>query len=169
MERCSYCNSRIIPISRDKTISKEDFSYYFKNILSTNIYHLDLSEQEDLDSDIIKELAHSENVGAVKFLDVSSTNVGYAGINELLRSSEFGSLVSDTPTYHRTLPGAVHTIKVEIANTKCLEQYKNKKFKYPLPLIRDFEITYGHRCMGEPYMKYGYKEIILLENGKELK
>ena len=49
-----------------------------------------------------------------------------------------------------------------------IKQYKNKKFKYPLPLIGHFEITYGHNGMGKEYIMRGYKQIILLNYGKEL-
>lgn len=167
MERCHHCNSKVINL-KDKALSKENLSYYIDNILFTNIYHLDLSHQENLNSDVIKELARSQNAGAIRYLNLSSTDVGYAGINELLRLPTFGSLVRDSPTYHRTLSGPVSTVKIEIGNTRVLRQYENKKFKYPLPLLRDFEITYGHNCLGEPYKMFGYKEIILLDHGQEL-
>jgi hypothetical protein len=117
-----------------------------------------LSNQINLNSDIIKALANNENCGAIKFLDSSGTEVGYAGINELLRLPYFGHLVSDTPTYHKSLPGSIVTVKIEISNTRALRQYNNNKFKYPLPIISNFEIIYGNNCkMGNPYTKYGYR------------
>jgi hypothetical protein len=167
MKRCHHCNCKIVDL-KDKTLSKENFSYYIDTILSTNIYHLDLSHQENLDSDVIKELAKSGNASAIRFLNVNSTDVGYAGIYELLRLPTFGRLVNDSPTYHKSLCSPVSIIKIEIGNTRAFRQYENKKFKYPLPLISDFEITYGHNCLGEPYRVFGYKQIILLDHGKEL-
>lgn len=167
MNRCSCCNSKVIDI-HNKNLSKEELLYYINNNLYTNVYYLDLSNQINLNSDIIKALANSENCGAITFLDISGTEVGYAGINELLRLPSFGHLVSDIPTYHKSLPGSIVTLKIEISNTRVLRQYNNNNFKYPLPIIKDFEIIYGHNCMGNVYTQYGYKEIILLCNGKEL-
>lgn len=117
---------------------------------------------------ILEILAKSENASAITYLDLSSTRIGYNGIIQLLKSSTFGSLISDSPTYEKHTGVPVSIIKVEIQNTRCYEQYKKKLFKYPLPLIRDFNITYGHRLIGKQYKNFGYKQIILLNYGKEL-
>ena len=151
---------------QSKTLSKKDFSHFIKYHLNTKTYQLDLSSQQHLDSNILKDLANSENLGAIRYL--MSTNAGYYGIVELWKSSTFGSLVSDCPTYERHTGTPLATIKIEIGNTRLYEQYQKKLFKYPLPLLRDFEITFGHQCLGQPGKTMGYKQIILFDHGKEL-
>ena len=98
-----------------------------------------------------------------------STNASYNGIVALWNSSTFGTIVSDSPTYERHTGTPMATINIEIGNTQLYEQYQKKLFNYPLPLLGNFEITYGHRCMGEPWKTIGYKQIILLDHGKQLK
>ena len=139
--------------------------------LNTDVSELDFSNQSNIDNNIVTHLAKSENASAIKFLNLMSTNVGYSGIIELLKSDSFGSLVSDYPKYEPHLGMPISTIKIEIGQTRLSEQYKRGLFTYPLPLIRDFEITYGHRCLGlsQPLKKKGYKQIQLFDHGNELK
>ena len=151
-----------------KALSNEDFSHLIQYHLNTDIYQLDLSNQEHLDSKVLKDLANSENAGAIRYLNLMSTNASYSGIVALWNSSTFGSLVSDSPTYERHTGVPVSIIEIEIGNTKLYEQYQKKLFNYPLPLLGNFEITYGHRCVGKPWKEIGYKQIILLDHGKEL-
>lgn len=152
-----------------KPLSKELLMHVFAQYLSTNITSLNLSNQSELDSDIIKILAHDVNASAIIYLNLKNTQVGYAGIVEILKSKTFGTLISDTPIYEKHTGMPIITINIEISNTRALQQFKDKKFKYPFPYIRDIEITYGHNRIGGTYQKFGYRSVVLLNDGKEIK
>jgi hypothetical protein len=151
-----------------KIKTKESFLHYIQSHLDTKVNSLHFDYCEDLDNDILKELALSSNASAIVYLNCHSTKITYNGLVALWNSPTFGCLVSDSPTYHRATGTPMATIKIEIGGTKALKQYQEGRFKYPLPLRGNFEITYGHRCLGEPYTLFGYKQIILLEDGKEI-
>lgn len=169
MDDHCYHKASIIDYLRDnQNLSTDALSHFVKCHLDDNIYKLDFSFQENLDSNILKVLAGRKSAGAIQFLNLMSTNAGYAGIVELWKSPTFGSLVSDSPTYERHTGVPVSTIEIEIGHTRAYKQYEKGLFAYPLPLLGDFEITYGHRCVGEPWNTFGYKRIRLLDYGKEL-
>ena len=152
----------------NKFLSREQLSNFIDIDLNTNVISVDFSNQKECDNDILSNLANNTQSGAIRSLNFMSTNITYNGIVKLWNSSIIGSLVSDLPTYERYTGVVVSIIEVEIGNTPCYKQYQHKLFKYPLPLLRDFEITYGHRCIGEVYNMIGYKQIKLLDHGKEL-
>lgn len=151
-----------------KGASKEDLIHFIKHHLDTDIHRLDMSDQDSVDSEVIKELARSEKGGAIRFLDLMSTPTGYSGVVELWKSPTFGNLVNDSPTYERSTGTPLATIKIEIGHTRLLKQYKKRLFDYPLPLLENFEITYGHGGMGKSWKEIGYKQIKLLDHGEEL-
>lgn len=148
--------------------SKENMFEFINCCLNTNINRLDISHRSYCDSDVLSCMALSHNAAAIIYINCMNTRIGYSGIVELWNSTKFGSLCSDPPTYEIHTGHPVVLIKIEISGTRALEQYNKKLFKYPLPLLNNFKITYGHRCVGESYKKYGYKQIILLDCGKEL-
>ena len=166
---CHHHRSGTACLRHNKELSKENLSHFINHHLGTDVYKLDMSNQKYLDSNTLKELADSERASAITYLDLMSTDAGYSGIVALWKSSTFGSFVSDSPVYEEHTGTPLVTIKIEIGHTKLYEQYKKKLFNYPLPLLKDFEITYGHRCVGKAWERTGYKKIILLDHGVELK
>ncbi len=165
---CHHKTSGIACLRHNQNLSTDDLAHFIKRHLGNDIYKLDLSSQENLDNDILKVLADRKNAGAIQFLNLMSTNAGYSGIVELWNSLTFGSLVADSPTYELHTGVPVSIIEIEIGHTRVYKQYKKGLFDYPLPLLGDFEITYGHRGVGEPWKTVGYKQIKLLDHGKEL-
>jgi hypothetical protein len=149
-------------------ISKKDLFHFISHHLGNDIYKLDMSDQKYLDRSVLGELANSENASAIRYLNLMSTSACYCGIVELWKSSTFGSLVSDSPTYEQYTGTPISIIEIEIGHTKLHKQYKKRLFAYPLPLLKDFDITFGHRCIGTPWQSTGYKQIKLLDHGKEL-
>jgi hypothetical protein len=166
---CHNHRSGTACLSHDEKLSTEKLSHFINRHLGTDIYKLDMSSQKYLDSNILKELAGSERASAIKYLDLMSTDAGYCGIVALWKSSTFGSFVSESPTYEEYTGTPLVTIEIEIGHTKLYEQYKKKLFNYPLPFLKDFDITYGHRCVGKAWKRTGFKKIILLDHGTELK
>lgn len=165
---CHHLTSGTACLRHNTKLSKDDLSHFIKCHLGNDIYRLDFSLQDNLNSDTLKVLANTDNAGAIRFLDVMSTNATYNGIVALWNSSTFGSLVADSPTYERHTGVPVSIIEIEIGHTKLYEQYQSRSFDYPLPLLANFEITYGHRGIGESWKTKGYKQIKLLDHGKEL-
>lgn len=150
---------------------KKAFIHFIEKHLGTDIDRLDLSDQGQVDNDILRCLAGTKNAGGIRFLDLMSTNVGYNGIVDLLKSETFGCIINALPTYERQTGLPVSIIEIEIGNTPLYDRYKRKLFNYPLPFRDDFEITYGHKYLGigKPWSACGYKQIKLLYCGKELK
>lgn len=152
-----------------KDNTKESVIHFIQSHLNTNINGLNFSNKPYIDNDILEELANNDNASAIINLDCHSTGISYNGIVALWNSMSFGSLSSSgMPTYNKHTGVPMITINIEVGNTKVIDQHKNKRFKYPLPLLDGFEVTYGHRCIGKPYTLFGYKKIILLDNGQEL-
>ena len=152
----------------NKSLSRDSILNYIECDLDTTVVRLDLGHQKQCDNDILLALSNSVNSGALRYINLISTNITYNGLIKLWNSSIIGCLISDVPTYETHTGYPISVIEIEIGNTPLYKQYKDKKFKYPLPLLRNFEITYGYRCMGKPYQLYGYKQIKLLDRGKEL-
>jgi len=148
--------------------TKEAIIHLIQSHLDTNVYRLNLGHQDFIDNDVLKEIAASPTTAAINYLNLQSTNVSYNGIVALWNSLSLGSLVSDVPTYERHTGNPIVKISIEVGNTKVIKQHQQKLFTYPLPLLRDFEITYGHRGLGESWKMFGLKQIILLNNGVEL-
>lgn len=127
-----------------------------------------MSCQKNLNRNTLKVLAGSENASSIKFLNLMFTKASYNGIVALWDSPTFGRLVNGSPVYERHTGTPVSIIEIEIGHTVAYEQYTQGLFKYPLPLRQDFEITYGHRGVGETWTMTGYKQIKLLDHGEEL-
>jgi hypothetical protein len=160
---CCVCALSLPCLKHDKDLSGEDIRRYIHEFLDPRTCRLDMSYRENVDSDVVKELATSKNAHSIDYLDLRSTRVGFNGIIGLWDSSTFGHISNDSVTYERHTGSPLRTINIEIADTLLYKQYKKKKFEYPLPLLRDFMfMPYGE------YKVYGYKQIILLEYGKEL-
>jgi len=153
---------------KNKSLSKDSILNYIECNFNTTVVRLDLGHQNQCDNDILLALSNSVNSGALRYINLISTNISYNGIVKLWNSDIIGCLISDVPTYEKHTGHPISVVEIEIGNTPLYKQYKNKKFKYPLPLLGNFEITYGYRCMGEPYQRYGLKQIKLLDCGKEL-
>jgi len=149
-------------------LSKEDLSHFINHHLGNDIYKLDMSDQMYLNREVLGDLANSENASAIRYLNLMSTSTAYCGIVELWKSSTFGSLISDSPTYEQYTGTPISIIEIEIGHTTLHKQYQKKLFDYPLPLLKDYDITYGHRCVGTPWQRTGYKQIKLLDHGREL-
>ena len=142
--------------------------HFIQSHLDTNVRSLTFANESFVDNDVLQELTISENSSAIIKLNCYGTGISYNGIVKLWNSMSFGKLSSEYPTYEQYTGKPVVTIEIEVGNTKIIDQHKLNRFQYPLPLLRDFEITYGHKCIGEPYNTYGYKKIVLMNNGKEL-
>lgn len=151
-----------------KNLSECDLDHFIQEHLGTDIFDLDLSDQENVNDHTIEILAKSKNASAINTLDLMFTDVGYNGIVALWKSETFGSLVSDSPTYERHTGKPVSIIEIEIGHTKLMRQYRKCLFSYPLPLREEFPITFGHMGMGKSWQLIGYKQIKLLNHGKEL-
>lgn len=137
------------------------------DMVSTYHTKITLTNNMHFYSNVLYCLSKKES-GAIHYIDISDTNIGYNGIIAVWKSNYIGSLISDIPTYERHTGTPVSVIKIEIAGSRAYTQYQKQLFKYPLPLLKDFTITYGHLCVGNSYDLIGYKQVILLYMGKEL-
>jgi hypothetical protein len=166
-----FCHHRISGLAclkHHKGMSQENLKRFIDQHLGTDIIKLNLSKQKNVTDEILKQLAESKRASAIQSLDLMSTSAGYSGIVALWNSSTFGSLVRGSPIYEIHTGKPVSVIKIEVGHTRVIKQYEEKKFAYPLPLHKDFEIIYGHKGIGNKWKITGYKQIKLFDHGEEL-
>ncbi|AIK96903.1 hypothetical protein [Candidatus Odyssella acanthamoebae] len=154
-------------------LSKEQLAHFFDEHLEKNTKIMYFNAQENLNDNHLEVLSKSKQAATVIELDLMRTKVTYDGIASLWRSPILGSVRDDEAVYEKYYNLPVSVIKVEIGHTPALKSYKEflRKGKkiFPLPLRKDFEITYRGYTGESSEAVEGFKEIVLLNHGKEIK
>lgn len=86
----------------------------------------------------------------------------------MLNSKTFGNLATPQPVNDVSTRSHIVKINIEIGNTNIIQQHINRRSNYPLPLRRNFNITYNHNSAELTYSTSGHKQIKLFNYGKEL-
>lgn len=161
-------------LGHSPNLGKKQLDHFFDCHLGENTKILYLTSQQNLDDSHLGMLANSKQASTIVELNLMRTNVTYDGIVSLWRSKILGSIRDDEPIYERYYNMPVSVIKIEIGHTPALMQYaellKKGKNIFPLPLSKDFGITYlDYTGGGNSGVVVGFRDIILMNHGKEIK
>ncbi|MBW8309964.1 MAG: hypothetical protein K0M45_10105 [Candidatus Paracaedibacteraceae bacterium] len=159
-------------LGHSSTLTQAQLDHFFDCHLSTNTKIMYFNAQKNLNDGHLDVLSKSKQAATVIELDLMRTKVTYDGIASLWRSPILGSIRDDEAVYEKYYNLPVSVIKVEIGHTPALKSYKEflRKGKkiFPFPLRKNFKITYrDYTGEGREIVK-GFKEIVLLNHGKEI-
>lgn len=168
---CDCCNSENFSIRYCSDLDADRISLKIRTLKLGTTY-VDLSNQEELTNEHLKELTLHPNCASVIRVDLEDcSNITYKGIRALLKSPILGSERWDDPVYNKRSNLPVSVVKIEIEGTKAIEEYEEylmskEKAIFPLPLQDDFVIKY----MGYGYYlkekEIGHKKIEVTNDGK---
>lgn len=153
-------------------LSTSALDHFFKHHLEEDIKYLSLKHQENITDEHLALLSKLPHAASTISLNLKYTSITYDGIAALWQSALFGSSREEIPIYESYYNLPISIIKIEIAHTPALDQYKEYKAKgkqlFPLPLHGEFKINYIHPTTGVKSKKNGFKQIVLMDHGKPI-